>query len=287
MPKTLACGLAEMLLFFASCALQAGPDISPQELLLRHRQAIGSDGVLASRWAIAGSALGRVDLLVGGSGHIEGPAILASDESRMTLLIDFGQATYSREHFITDGETIHIGFMRPGLRSPLGEFLFTYNHLLEEGLLGGVLTTHWPLLDELEKDVKVKYDGLKKVEGQKLHRLEYRLKSGRDTRIRFYFEPETFRHVRSEYDVTIAPPIGATPAASSRERRTRTKVVETFQDFADVGGLQLPRRWEIHYSSTGTRQSVVWRWTIKFNKMALNQRVDDKYFSLSAAAEKK
>ncbi len=266
--------------------MAAAGKLTPEELMQRHRESLGNEEALSSWWGTAGSALGRVDLVVGGSGHIEGPALFASDESRLTLLIEFGQASYAREHLVFDGERTRVGFMTPGTRSPLGEFLFTYRHLFEDGLFAGVLDRRWPLLGAME-DAKVKYGGLKKPAGEKLHRLQYRIKGGSDTEIALYFEPETFRHVRSEYEVTIAPPIGRSPAASSQERRTRTKVVETFAGFAEVDGLTLPTVWRIDYSSTGSRNSLIWKWTVTFNKMAVNQRVDEKYFSLVQASEPK
>lgn len=173
--------------------------------------------------------------------------------------------------------------MRPGTRSPLAEFLFTYKHLLTNGLLGGALRVNWPLFQDLGQ-AKLKYRGLKKTDGEKLHRLAYRVKGGTDTEIQLYFEPETFRHVRSEYEVTIAPPIGLTPAESSQQRRTRTKVVETFSNFTEVEGLTLPTVWEIDYSTTGTRNSLIWKWTIEFNKLAVNQRLEEKYYSLTQTA---
>lgn len=45
--------------------------------------------------------------------------------------------------------------------------------VIREGLLGGVLTTAWPLLNVDQRKAKLNFDGLKKIDGQEVYDLRY------------------------------------------------------------------------------------------------------------------
>ncbi len=91
-------------------------------------------------------------------------------------------------------------------RSRLGNFLFLQEEVLREGLFGGVLSTAWPLLNTQIRTRSLKYEGLKKVDGQQLYDISYipkkRFESG-DLSIHLYFDPETYRHVLTVYTATV------------------------------------------------------------------------------------
>jgi hypothetical protein len=59
-------------------------------------------------------------------------------------------------------------------RSEFGEFVRTQDVILREGLLGGVLSTAWPMLDLDARKAKVGYEGKKKIDNRQLLTLSYR-----------------------------------------------------------------------------------------------------------------
>jgi hypothetical protein len=148
---------------------------------------------------------------------------------------------------LRDGKA-EVGFVLPGRRSALGNFLSTNEVILREGLLGGVLNACWPLLALEERGARVGYDGLKKLEGRELHRLRYRAKKGQDTLDVFlYLDPDTFRHVASVYKLSQAQQLGMTIESSSSQSDVYLQLTETFADFQPAKGLTLPASWTIRY----------------------------------------
>lgn len=271
------------LLGVSLCALAWGEQarLDPRELIARHLDAIGPAGALSDRTSTVARGIVRVILMVGGSGYMEGPAVLSTDRNRSSLLLDFNRPEYLHEHFIYDGENSNTAFMRPGFRSPLGEFLFTYSEIMREGLLGGALSSRWTLLRTEETRPRLRYRGLKKFEDRRLHELDYEMRrGGRDLRMRLYFDPETFRHEATTYDIAISPNMGATPGQSSRLRTMRLRLVERFADFRSEGGLAMPTHWEMEFSQEGTLQGVLWKWVMDFDRIDHNLELDDASFTL-------
>ena len=92
---------------------------------------------------------------------------------------------------------------KPGSRTCLAQFFLTNDAIFKEGLVGGTLTESWPLLNLTDKNPKLEYVGLKKIGDHQLHAMKYTPRKGSDLKIVLYFEPDTFRHVRTEYSRTI------------------------------------------------------------------------------------
>src|SRR4030095_2815788 len=88
-------------------------------------------------------------------------------------------------------------------RSIFGEFLRTQDVAVKEGLLGGALSTSWPLLNLNERKPKISYEGLKTIDGKQLIDVRYKPKKNTDMDIHLYFEPQTYHHVKSVYSMTI------------------------------------------------------------------------------------
>jgi hypothetical protein len=101
---------------------------------------------------------------------------------------------------------------------------------------------------------------VKKVEGKKAHQLDYEIMSDRsDLKIRLYFEEESFRHIRTQYSLTIRHGMRTNPnqSVSALEAYTRYELVESFAEFRRTDGLNLPHRWEIRLTTeddTGQEQ---------------------------------
>jgi hypothetical protein len=161
--------------------------------------------------------------------------------------------------------------LRPGLRSPLGQFFLSHDVLFSEGLVGGTLSASWPLLTVAERKPKIEYSGLKKIDGKQAHELRYKPRKGSDLSIRLFFDAETFQHVRSEYDRTVVATMGSAPADSVSQRETRYKVVERFSDFRKEGSVTLPHsyRFELIIQSTSGNMNVIAE--TQLNKFSFNQ----------------
>jgi hypothetical protein len=171
----------------------------------------------------------------------------------------------------------------------LGDFIWTNKVILQEGLLGGTTSAAWPLLRLAETKAKLKYEGLKKVDGQELHRLDYKpRKGGGKLQIQMFFEPETFRHVQTAYRLRIPAPMANTPDASAGMLATDVAVIESFSNFRAVDGLNLPANWKIHMdrSSQGSSGpgSFVAEWEMGFTSVVHNQPIDAAYYQMGAKA---
>lgn len=74
---------------------------------------------------------------------------------------------YPAEKFTYDGKKIKINFVQHRQRSVLGSFIHSNNVIMEEGLLGGTLSTAWALLDMPNKKAKLFLNGTKKLTAEK------------------------------------------------------------------------------------------------------------------------
>ena len=272
--------------FFCSTVGGAANKLKADELVALHLKAIGENLVRKNRVA---QGLGTVDIRVGNQAKMVGPAMLLAEGNKLRTEIRFGHPQYEREALIRNGEKLDIAYVIPGARSRLGNILWDFfPRLAQEGLYGGILSTDWALLDLDKRQAKIRYHGLKKFEGRKLHRLEYRPKNGVDYRIRIYFEPETYRHVASRYRLTLPAGMGrglvdirggAFGAGSGPADKIRIRLTETFADFKEVDGLTLPHRYRIALN-TSAIGGFVGHWEIKIQHMMHDQRIAARAFAI-------
>jgi hypothetical protein len=147
--------------------------------------------------------------------------------------------------------------------------LSTYDGLLKEGLVSGVLSTAWPLLDLAGRGPKLKYEGLKNVDERPLHQLAYKAAKGQgDVRVLLFFEPETFRHLRSEYRLTLRPSMSVAIDRSASQQDTRFEMEESFGAFETAAGLTLPTRWTLSFHMDGPSTNALWRWESVIEKVS-------------------
>jgi hypothetical protein len=265
--------------------------LTPQELVARHLESLGSKEARAAAKSRVAQGNGRLKVLVGGHADMFGPSAFVTEGPREMFVMDFPFKQYPREALAYDGQKVHVPDVIAGTRPRLGDFLFTYDQILREGLLGGALSTAWPLLSPGEHAAELKYTGLKKVEGKELHQLEYRTKRrGGDLKITLFFEPETYRHVMSTYELTASASVGAgrdqdqfsghRSSQSASQLPDRYKLEERFSDFRSFDGMTLPFHWTIELTTERNQQTSVWQWEVMFSKIAHNQGIDPKVFSL-------
>lgn len=150
--------------------------------------------------------------------------------------------------------------------------------MLREGLLGGVLSTAWPMLDLDARKAKVGYEGEKKIDNRQLLTLSYRPMKATDLLIFLYFDPETFRHVMTSYELTIRPTIVA-EIANARQQESRYRIEERFGDFRTVDGLTLPSHYDLRFTEelqNGFTKSL--EWDITTTRVLNNVSLDPRNF---------
>ena len=255
--------------------------MDPMELVANHLKSIGPADKLAARKSCVAEGDAMIRLISGGSGTLRGSVQFASEGDKVSYYANFNFLDYPAEQFVYDGDNFNVGYLKPGIKSKLGNFLYTYNTIAKEGLIGGVLSAAWPLVELDKRNPKLRYDGIKKIDGKELHELRYTpRKGGGDVTMLLYFDPQTFRHVMSIYEVTIPAQISmAGPSDSANQRDTILRMEERFDDFKEVDGLTLPMHWNIHLTFEGQSSSIT-EWDMHFTKVTFNQPLDAKTFTI-------
>jgi len=230
---------------------------TPEQLIVRHLESIGEPAALSQVKSIAFAGTSDVQFIMGSHGSTRGTAVLVSEKPGMAMVMEFPSVNYRGEYFAYDGKAVTVGQIAPGMKSPIADFLFLYDKIIKNGLLGGVYSTAWPLLniDGNRANMRV---GKTRVEGVELYELEYRPRDyHRDMRIRLYFDPETWRHVRTDYYLS-----------TYRGFNTYPTLTEKFEDFKKVGNLMLPHSYTIHLEDWGGHIAI---WGIKATQWIFNR----------------
>ena len=280
------CGAFAAVALLLATPFVAAEKMKAEALVALHLKAIGENLVRKNRVA---QGLGTLDIRVGNKAKMAGPAMLLAEGNKLRTEFKFGHPQYEGETLIRNGEKLDIPYVSPGERSRLGSTLWDFfPRLAQEGLYGGILSTDWALLDLEKRRARVRYQGLKKFEGRRLHRLEYRPKNGVDYRIRIYFEPETYRHVASRYRLTLPAGMGrgivdirggAFGAGSGPADKIRISLTETFADFKEVDGLTLPHQYRIALNASAIG-GFVGHWEIKFDRVMHDMRIAARAFAI-------
>lgn len=245
--------------------------ITAEEIVAKHLESIGpADARSAVRSRMAEGTT-SVRLLVGGTAVLSGRATLYSETGALRAKLRFDAKEYYGEEFTLSGEKTDVGYAQPAQRSPIGRFLASYDEPLREGLLTGTLSTTWTLLDPQVRGAKLKYDGLKKVEGRQLHQVTYQPKKRRsDLRILLFFEAETLRHVRTSYSITVPASVGSSINQSFRQQETRFDLEENFDGFQALDGLTLPTTWSLRFGAEEGSRSSLWKWDTNIERVQSN-----------------
>jgi hypothetical protein len=208
--------------------------------------------------------------------------VLASDGLKSLMGMSFPSPVYPREELGFNGNSFVAGFVTPGVRSVLGNFLMTHDLIFKQGLMGGALSTSWPLLDLASRGAQLDYVGTRKLNDQTLHELRYFPRGGSDLKIRLFFEQETFRHVRTEYERVIPAPTGPRTYGNVQERETRYHMVEEFSLIKKESDLTLPHVYKITLTVDAQNGTFLAEWVIKLTQFEFNQRIDPNSFSIRA-----
>lgn len=277
------------LIIFAAACLMFAPSASrsfvidklkPEDIVARHLESIGTAKTRESVTTRIISGTSQVIFHTAPIGQAVGKAVLASEDTRNLIGMSFPSPVYPREQLGFNGESFVAAFVTPGVRSPLGAFLMTHTLIFKEGLMGGTLSTAWPL-NVAKRSAKLEYAGTKKINSQTFEELRYVPHASSDLKVSLFFDQETFRHVRTEYERTIAAQTGDRSYVAGVTREVRYKMVEEFSDFKPEAGLTLPHTYKINLfvdSPNGTSQT---EWILKLAQFTFNDKIDPSSFSIS------
>ncbi|HKS40418.1 MAG TPA: hypothetical protein VJX74_07360 [Blastocatellia bacterium] len=254
--------------------------LTPEELIARHVESIGSPEARASARSRVVKGTIMLAFRVGGAGSGTGTGTLASTGSKVWYGMKFNAIEYTGENLVFDGKRAATGFLPNGGRSQLSSLLSIREAPLKEGLLGGALSTAWPFLRIEEQNPKLEYRGLKKIDGREMHELSYRPRKGdSDLKITLYFDGATFRHIRTRYSLKIEARIG-TRESPNQNPESYYSLTEDFDDFRAVDGLMLPHKYRLQVSVQGSSASSLYDYTLAVNSISHKETIDDRVFTL-------
>lgn len=258
---------------------QAEEKLKPEEIVARHLEAIGKADVRQTMKSLAVQGLVKMESLVGKKGSTSGEALMASTGTKFYCGFRFPLPDYTGEDLVFDGVNPATGFLPLGKRSNLSLFVNAQDIVLKEGLIGGTLSTAWPLHRVAELQPRLEHRGLKKIDDRQLHEVSYRAKKGQDTlRIQLYFDPANFRHVRTEYVYESSQGIGRGVGQSAGQSENHYKLIETFDDFRVLAGLTLPHKYELQLRTQTNSATVLLNWQVEAARVFVNEAIDEQLF---------
>lgn len=289
--------LALVLCSTAGASLLPEDKLKPEELVTKHLASIGSPEVLANAKSVVAVGDAKAISRTAAVRDIVGVSQIASAGGKVLLAMVFNSTSYPYEKVAFNGDKMTIAlWTTSGQRSDLGDFLMSQQAIFKEGLIGGVLSSAWPLRNVAERGSKLSYAGTKKIENRLVHELKYNpRKGGGDLKISLFFDAETFRHVRSEYSYTVSARMGARPSSgpmaspggtgvnatdTGSQTLNRYKLIEEFSDFQAVNNLTLPRTYHLRLT-IDTQRAKLLEWVMNFKQFALNEPIEATAFNLS------
>lgn len=267
-------------------SVHADEKIKPEEIIAKHLESIGSPENRASVKTRLIIGVSRYVRRGPGGGATEGRAVLASENEKYMLGMKFGVPGYDVESVAFDGKELTVGYAAPGVRSVLESLFRNHESTFKHGLLAGTLSSSWPLLAMNDEKARIKYSGIKKVEGASLHQLKFQPRKGSDLEVSLFFDSATFHHVRTEYTRVVSANLGTGGVDSSAsQRETRYKLVETFADFRKEGNLNLPHNYKIELEISGGSQ-ILDEWTLTLTDFVFNRPIDPRDFVVDVSVKK-
>ena len=277
-----AAGFFSVLMLLSGNRDLAADKLKPAEVIAKHLNSIGTEKArqAVKTRIIAGTA--QVVFRTAPVGQTYGRAVLASEGLKNLIGMSFYSPVYPREQFGFNGSNFIAAFVTPGVRSSLGSFLMNHDLIFKEGLMGGALSTAWPLLDLTTREAKLEYAGLKKIGYRPAHELKYQPPRTGDLQISIFFDEDTFEHFRTEYRLVMAAPMGNRSYSNVQERESRYALIEEFSRFNFEQELNLPHLYKIHFSADTQSGTFEAEWELKLTEFTFNQRIDPNSFTIAS-----
>ncbi|MBK7935000.1 MAG: hypothetical protein IPK01_16305 [Acidobacteria bacterium] len=276
--KRSSIGMTMFLIIVGLPMLISAQKMKAEDVITKHLESIGTSQAREATKTLIAVGMGTSKFTSTKDITLQGRIVLASDGANNLLGMNMNSSLYAGEKFGYNGKDVYVGFVNMSSRSVLGNFVQANSSIVADGMVGGVLTTSWALSRLSTNGGKISYDGTKKIGGKELYAIGYSRKGGGDLDITFYFEKDTFRHVRSEYKRVSSAAIGVSPEQSSRFSETRFLFVEEFGDFKDEAGLTLPHSYRMFYSTTGGQGTTGIQWEFVLDEFAANKKFDPSTF---------
>ena len=269
-----------LILVAASVGFATAQKLKAEDVVAKHLESLGTPEARSAVKNMIAVGNGASKYLSTADLSADGRLVIASDGPKFFMGINLNGTSnrFADELFTFDGESSNAALPRQGQRSNLGSFVQSNRMMIDQGLMGGELSTGWLLANLANNKGRVSYAGTKKIDGKELYALDYSKKGGGDVEVTLYFDKDTFRHVRTEYRRMSSAGIGIKPEASSQYNETRFKVIEEFGDHRAEAGLMLPHSYRIVYSSTGQSGTVEVEWKFALGEFAANQKFDPATF---------
>ena len=278
--KSMRSMLAAFVLTVTAVSFANAQKLKAEDVVAKNLESIGTPEARAAAKSLIAVGNGTAKFLSNADPQSPGRIVIASEGTKFFFGINLESTTnrFADELYTFDGNTSSVGLPRQGNRSALGLFVQSNKMTIEQGLLGGTLSTAWVIANISENKGKLSFDGLKKVDGKEAYVLGYSKKGGGDVDVSLYFDKDTFRHIRTEYKRMSSAGIGLRPEDSTKYDETRFKLVEEFGDFRAESGLTLPHTYRIVYSTSGQRGTTEIEWKFTLNEFSANQKLEPTTF---------
>src|SRR2546428_13212274 len=161
-PFVILCWTIILVFGLANSSSSVIEKITPEELVAKHLESIGSSQARNSLKTRVFSGTAQVIFHTAPVGQAVGKAVLASEGTKTLLGFSFPTPVYPREHLGFNGNHFMAAFVTPGVRSMLGNFLMANDLALKQGLMGGTLSSAWPFLDAAARGGNLGYARAKK-----------------------------------------------------------------------------------------------------------------------------
>lgn len=210
-----------------------------------------------------------------------GRVAIVSEASNLLFISSFVADSYPFEKIGIFGGKINIPFVTPGIRSPLGDFLWEHPSILDSGLFSGSMSLNWNLLKANARKGKLNLAGTKKMDGRKAYMIEYFTEgNSNELKIRLFFDAETFQHLRSEYREEFSGK-DATFGTLGQNNGFVVELIETFSDFKTYEGITLPGVSKIHYMGSSRKGTYEYDWIFNITEAKFNQPLKEGFFNFN------
>lgn len=269
--------IAGILVVKVSCQDKAKP--KPEEIIAKHIASIGSPEAIAAAANRKSEGTAQARRVQSAFTTVTGKSYLASTKDKTLLLMLFEASSnddYKTERIAFDGSKLNIPFVSASSRSAIGSFAFEYPEIVKQGLLGGALFSSWALFDKENKVSKFEYQGKEKIGDVETYKVKLTPKGGSVLTIKMWFDEQTFRHVRTEYQRTLTA--GTVTVDEGRATEPRYKLIEDFSDFLPTSGVTLPTTYKITFRVDTAQRGREFEWLMKFNRFVFDQQIPAEIF---------